>query len=144
MAYFGLSWPLLGLGLLFSILPDVDTPKSLPGRLFPLSSQLNSRFGHRTATHSLLFLAASLVFGPAAFLGALSHILLDLLTPSGVQLAWPKNLNFVLLGGPVKTGGRTENMLFWVLAAAALVLGLSAVTQRSPIELIQEVVQWHS
>ena len=142
LSCFGIGWPLFGLGLLFSLIPDLDTPKSLLGRLFPPSKWLNTRFGHRTLTHSALFLGLSYIVGPAAFLGLASHILLDLLTPSGVQLAWPQNTSYVILGGPVKTGGRTENSIFLLLLGASFWLGLAAVTQRSPIELLTEVLTW--
>ena len=38
----------------FSILPDVDHPKSTIGKIFkPLSQLLNRHFGHRTFTHSV-------------------------------------------------------------------------------------------
>ena len=144
LSCFGVGWPLFGLGLLFSVLPDIDYPKSWLGRLFPFSAKLNSRVGHRTVTHSALFLGLSYIVGPAAFLGALSHVLLDLLTPSGVQLAWPQNTSYVILGGPVKTGSRTESSICLVLLVVSVWLALAFVLQRSPLELIQEVLVWFS
>jgi inner membrane protein len=48
---------LLGLTVLGSVLPDIDHTKSPIGKLFwPLSRYLDTRYGHRTITHSLLFL----------------------------------------------------------------------------------------
>ena len=44
--------------VLGALLPDVDTPTSLIGKLvLPLARLLERRFGHRTVTHSLLGLA---------------------------------------------------------------------------------------
>lgn len=89
-----------------SILPDIDTTTSGVGRFFrPVSRFLESRFGHRTLTHSLLFtfsLAALLLplyfASPGvwfAFLyGYLSHLLLDTLNVNGVPLLWPNRLQF--------------------------------------------------
>jgi len=144
LSCFGVAWPLFGLGLLFSVLPDIDYPKSWLGRLFPFSKQLNSKIGHRTVTHSALFIGLSYIADPAAFLGAASHVLLDLLTPSGVQLLWPKNTSYVILGGPIRTGSRTEKSICLVLLAVSVWLALAFVLQRSPIELIQEVLTWSS
>jgi len=130
----------LAVGLLFSLIPDLDTPKSLLGRLFPHSKWLNGRLGHRTATHSLLALGISYIVGPAAFLGAFSHILLDSFTPAGVQLLWPRNTNYVVFGGPVRTGGRLENALFWLLAAAALALVVSGFFRTDVFSIAKEVL----
>ena len=89
-----------------SVLPDIDTTTSGVGRFFrPVSRFLESRFGHRTITHSLLFtfsLAALLLpvyfASPGvwfAFLyGYLSHLLLDTLNVNGVPLLWPHRLQF--------------------------------------------------
>lgn len=50
--------PALGTALLGGLLPDLDTPKSLIGRLLPLVSRpLEARYTHRGAAHSLLALA---------------------------------------------------------------------------------------
>jgi inner membrane protein len=45
----------LGLAILGSQLPDIDTTTSTIGKIFfPLSSFLEDRFPHRSITHSLL------------------------------------------------------------------------------------------
>lgn len=144
LSCFGLGWPLTAVGLLFAVLPDIDYPKSIPGRLCPWSAQIWKRVGHRTATHSLLFLGLFYIAGPAAFLGLASHILLDLLTPSGVQLLWPRNTSYVILGGPVKTGSRAENMLFVLLVVTSLFLIVALACHRTPFELLTEVFAWSS
>ncbi|GAA6737479.1 MULTISPECIES: metal-dependent hydrolase [Thermus] len=89
-----------------SVMPDIDTTTSGPGKFVrPLSTFLERRFGHRTLTHSLLFLLvlAFLLYPLAraqpgaywAFLaGYLSHLLLDTLNVNGVPLLWPWRLQF--------------------------------------------------
>ena len=86
------------------LMPDVDHPESSLGRRAPLLSlPLSALFGHRGATHSMFaigLLAAGLqvaalvwpVIAPAALgliIGYVSHVLADVLTPSGVPLMWP-------------------------------------------------------
>jgi membrane-bound metal-dependent hydrolase YbcI (DUF457 family) len=90
---------ILALALLLALAPDLDTPKSLIGRLLqPISVPLERRVGHRTATHSVCALA--LVSGGAYLLfprdwlvlvaAYASHIVLDLLIGVyGVMLFWP-------------------------------------------------------
>ena len=49
----------LGLAILGSQLPDLDTTTSTIGKIFfPISSWIEDRFPHRTITHSLLATAA--------------------------------------------------------------------------------------
>jgi membrane-bound metal-dependent hydrolase YbcI (DUF457 family) len=69
LAIFGvqasLHWTIILAGIIGSLAPDLDMPKSIIGRLFPfISKPLERKFGHRTITHSLLgWLAATLIFG---------------------------------------------------------------------------------
>ncbi|MBI2503655.1 MAG: efflux RND transporter periplasmic adaptor subunit [Candidatus Latescibacteria bacterium] len=102
--------PALGCALLGSLLPDLDSPKSAPGRLLPFLSQpLERRWGHRTVTHSLLaFLALALVLLPlglyrgawyaALLIGYGSHLLIDCTTKSGVPLFHPHPVQCVIPG----------------------------------------------
>lgn len=88
--------------LLLGQLPDIDTPRALLGRLLrPLSTAIETRYGHRTITHSLLALAlvagASYLLAPSYWLtlaGAYaSHLAIDLLIgASGIALLWPARL----------------------------------------------------
>ncbi len=56
----------MGLAVVGSQLPDLDTSESLIGQaLFPISRFLESRFPHRSVTHSLLATAAIAFLGPA-------------------------------------------------------------------------------
>ena len=93
----------VGTSGLFSLLPDVDTPHSFIGHKFRLTSwAVNRMFGHRTITHSLILPTISLCISPfyssgiiygvvvlSAYMGHISHILLDFMTPQGVPLLYP-------------------------------------------------------
>jgi len=90
---------------LCALLPDIDTPNSMLGKIFyPVSKFLNRKVGHRTLTHSLLFLC--LVFVSFKLLiyfqlisnsdllmigcfAVLSHLILDMFTVTGVQFFFP-------------------------------------------------------
>ncbi|WP_026695431.1 metal-dependent hydrolase [Peribacillus kribbensis] len=108
-----------------SLIPDICSPTSTIGRMIPLLDNLVSKaFGHRTITHSLLFLvAAFLLFRytpwPAAFefgiwLGMASHLFLDALTVRGIQFFWPFKIRVGLPLG-IRTGGSFEKVFFSLL-----------------------------
>ena len=120
-----------------ALLPDVDTTTSTVSRLaFPLARVLERRFGHRTATHSLLGLAVVLVpvvpLGllnrqwPVAFaLGYLSHLLIDSANKAGVPLFYPSPIRAVLPKNEafrVAVGSRGELGVLVALAVALAVL----------------------
>ncbi|SDI26578.1 metal-dependent hydrolase [Natribacillus halophilus] len=84
------------------LLPDICHPQSKAGRRIPVFSWLlRLIFGHRTFTHSLIFLVliavlTGMIPGSAgemiqhgAFIGMVSHYLLDMLTSRGIQLFYP-------------------------------------------------------
>jgi membrane-bound metal-dependent hydrolase YbcI (DUF457 family) len=86
-----------------SLLPDIDTTTAGMGRYVrPVAAWIETTYGHRTVTHSLL--AVSLLtlavwpLGPTVALallwGVLSHLLLDTLNVNGVPLLWPVRLQF--------------------------------------------------
>lgn len=110
---------------IFSALPDLDTPKSFVGRRLTLTSRLLS---HRGFTHSLVclfilyisithFLNAEIAL--CASFGWGSHIILDILNPTGVQLFWPYK-KYISLGNII-TGG------FYEIFIIAIVLVISRV-----------------
>jgi membrane-bound metal-dependent hydrolase YbcI (DUF457 family) len=86
---------------LAAILPDVDTGSSHVGQALPfLSAWLERRFGHRTLTHSVLFLVIlALVALPLGLLsddvyfclvvGYATHPFLDTMNVNGVRLFYP-------------------------------------------------------
>lgn len=100
----------LSLCIFSSLLPDVDHTKSIIGKMFyPLAKYLDTRFGHRTITHSLtaliplfiffLFLELNLInpyferigtdFSLIFLFAYLSHLILDMLTVQGIPMFYP-------------------------------------------------------
>lgn len=79
-----------------SLLPDIDHTRSPIGKLFyPISRYLDKKFGHRTITHSFLFLVittiivnsfASFHFTLVYVLAILSHFIFDMVTVKGIPL----------------------------------------------------------
>lgn len=127
----------LGLAVLGSQLPDLDTSTSLIGQLcFPVSHWLEERFPHRSVTHCLLATAALAVVAlPISYalgavklaaalpLGHLPACFSDTFTKQGVQLFWPMPGWSISVSNPrrrLTTSGPGE---YWVLAMAVAVLG---------------------
>jgi inner membrane protein len=130
----------LGVAVLSSQLPDIDTTESTIGSMFyPIASWIEARFPHRSITHSLL--ATAIV----ALLTWLSWLILtypvkvaiaiplayftscfaDTFTKQGVQLFYPEPVWCVCGSNPrrrLKTGGRGE---YWVMAVSVVVLLIS-------------------
>ncbi|MGL4369897.1 MAG: metal-dependent hydrolase [Spirochaetota bacterium] len=94
-----------------ALIPDIDHPESMAGRLCPsLSRRIMQKYGHRTITHSLFaILAVSIVLSPLIILSFFSpfskigfvaiyfslllayssHIFIDLFNRAGVKLLAP-------------------------------------------------------
>ena len=115
----GLHWTIILVAIIGSIIPDIDHPRSVIGRIFyPISSRLERAFGHRTFTHSLigwavasfafgvLIISSILIFGfvwnlefriwdlairwiSAFSISYFSHLILDMFTRRGSQMLWP-------------------------------------------------------
>ena len=137
----GTAAPLpLGLAVLGSQLPDIDTTTSIIGQvLYPLSSWIEDRYPHRSVTHSLAATVAiaTVAVAVGAALGdikpwlalPLGHMLScfsDCFTRQGVQLFWPDPAWSISVSNPkrrLRTGGPGE---YWVLAVAVglLLLGI--------------------
>jgi len=126
----GLHWTIILVAIFGAIMPDIDHPKSVIGKLFyPVSSYLERRYGHRTITHSFIGWAiASLAFAAlvlicylalgfylsfdigilslaprwiAAFsISYFSHLVLDMFNPRGSQMFWPDTGRDVLPKNP--------------------------------------------
>jgi inner membrane protein len=129
----------IGLGILGSQLPDLDTSTSYIGQIcFPLSRWLEKRYPHRSVTHCLFATVAiaivSLSIGwywgqilPAIAL-PLGHSLscfADTFTKQGVQLFYPYPAWAISVSNPrrrLTTGSPTE---YWVLAIAVTILVIS-------------------
>jgi inner membrane protein len=125
-----------------ALLPDLDSPDSLVGRLLPsISRRLAAwlRSGQAWHTPAAGFLVAiltsplalivhdGLAVSSTLFLGFAAHLLLDLLHPEGIMLLWPLSPNrYHLPGAPLQTyGGTLERRISAGLAAVGLVLLLA-------------------
>ncbi|MDJ0902196.1 MAG: metal-dependent hydrolase [Xenococcus sp. MO_188.B8] len=139
----GTAEPLpLGLAVLGSQIPDIDTTTSTVGKIcYPVSSWIEDRFPHRSITHSLLatagitavslgvnyfWLHGSIKAAIALPLGHLLSCFSDTFTKQGVQLFYPNPAWAISVSNPrrrLKTGGAGE---LWVLgiAIALLTLGI--------------------
>ncbi|MBK4207151.1 metal-dependent hydrolase [Bacillus licheniformis] len=116
-------------GVIGALIPDICHTKSKIGRRLPiLSAVVSSVFGHRTFTHSLLFLlitafAAHLYFADQSILvglmaGMASHLLLDAGTVNGIKLFFPSAIK-VRLPLYIKTGGKAEQVVLAVLTVVS-------------------------
>ena len=117
-----------------SLLPDIDHTKSFIGKVFyPLAKCINKRFGHRTITHSLIFLLSIWIitsttthclninpsYNVILFFSVLSHFILDMVTLQGIPLFYPLKKNpCVIPGNPAMRmeGGKpaTEAIAFLI------------------------------
>ena len=115
--------------LIGSMLPDIDTPTSYFGKATrPLSTWIYAKYGHRTLTHSLVFLTSvALVIFPlyayapeiayALLIGIGSHLFLDACTLKGSALLWPLSNPFHVIPEHwlLKDGSSKETPIFAVL-----------------------------
>lgn len=112
------------------LLPDICHSGSKIGRRFPaISKVVNTIFGHRTFTHSLLFLAllafilSKFVSNPSITMGLLvgvsTHLILDATTKQGIKLLYPAK---IAIRFPIttRTGGKVEGILLLVLTLVTL------------------------
>ncbi|MDM5199441.1 metal-dependent hydrolase [Fictibacillus enclensis] len=123
-----------GAGILGSLLPDLCHPNSWAGRKTKLVSTLVSKtFGHRTITHSWIFIMAviwvsnlletsyntDIKYGLLA--GVISHLILDACTTRGIQFLYPIHIRF---RSPIytKTGSPAETAISGILMIAACAL----------------------
>lgn len=116
------------------LLPDLDTPRSLPGRILAPVSAIVSKWGHRQITHSLigsgaiaLFSAPVLVLGGKWWLvvqlGYLCGWLLDAASKSGVPALYPSPKRLVFPYDPnfrLTTGSPTERLFQGLLVLIAI------------------------
>ncbi|MFK8007938.1 MAG: metal-dependent hydrolase [Saprospiraceae bacterium] len=108
------KWEYIIICIVFSLLPDIDHPGSIMGRVFkPISKFINRNYGHRTITHNLAALGVVCFFAwlvskglkteaPITFLvfgGYFSHLIFDMMTVAGVPLFYPWALNPCVIPG---------------------------------------------
>ena len=125
------TYTALASSTLGSLLPDIDTPKSAVGRVFPfLSIPIEHKFGHRQITHSWIFIAVCMIlFLPlllfkkfliysSLVLGVISHILIDMANTTGVPFFYPYYARFVFpenKSSRIEVGSKKEFILLAVL-----------------------------
>ena len=151
LAVFGVQWSLHWTIILFAILgaiiPDIDHPKSIIGKLFYfISAPIERRYGHRTITHSLIGLAIftvlfAVIIGLISFLPQISawgwidlpirwiaafsisyfsHLVLDMFNKRGSQMFWPDPGRDVIPRNPKfrsESGSKGEVLIFCILLA---------------------------
>ena len=112
--------------LVSSILPDVDSPRSFLGKSW-FGKPLNMIASHRGFLHSYTFcILLSIffalfypIFAFPFFLGYSFHLFADSFTPGGIRPFWPfKNSS----SGNVITGGKIEDVIFWVFVLINITL----------------------
>lgn len=101
----GGDWKGALVGGVASVIPDLDEHRSKFGKLFyPVSFTLNKTVGHRTFTHSLLFVVlAGIILFPffdwwvvtSTVTGIMAHIVGDMLTGK-VRVLYPAKKNLGL------------------------------------------------
>lgn len=120
-------------GAIGSIIPDICHGGSKIGRRFPiLSNIINAIFGHRTITHSLIFLVLigyiltlitdnqSIIMG--VVIGMASHLILDACTKNGIKLLYPASVT-IRLPITTRTGGTVENIVLIALTIVTICFG---------------------
>lgn len=118
--------PFLAVFILGTLVPDIDSARSLIGQSFPFIGWI---FRHRGLFHSFLTLALlssalgillqDIAFASAFALGYLSHLVLDMLNHQGIRPFYPLMYR---IKGPIRTGSVFENGIFVVCIALCLVL----------------------
>jgi inner membrane protein len=127
---------MVGAGIIGALLPDICHGGSKIGRkLSVLSKIINTLFGHRTFTHSLLFiviiawLLTSFIPSDAVKAGVLagmvSHYVLDMATKNGIKLFFPLSMT-VRFPLTTRTGSKIENLVFSILSLLSFYYGYQA------------------
>jgi inner membrane protein len=106
-----------------SLIPDIDHPKSVLGRVFfPISRFISDRFSHRTITHSWIgvfvcILVAAILWmrfpqcAAGLVCGYVSGVVGDMFTKSGVNFFFPAKVSVIVFRNPAlrfKTGSLSE------------------------------------
>lgn len=129
---------LVGAGVVGALIPDICHGGSTIGRKFPIISKVvHTLFGHRSFTHSLLFLLLigillnSFVTYEAItagiLVGMISHYILDMATKNGIKLLFPLKIT-VRFPLTTRTGGKVEYVVYAVLSLLSVYFGYGAFT----------------
>ncbi|PUB12922.1 metal-dependent hydrolase [Paenisporosarcina sp. OV554] len=127
---------LVGAGVIGAVIPDICHGGSKVGRAFPVVSKvINVLFGHRSFTHSLLFLVLMAILmnsfvtiesvTAGILVGIASHLVLDMATRNGIKLLFPLKIR-VRFPLTTRTGGAVESMVLAVLSLLSVYFGYEA------------------
>ena len=131
----------LALATAGALLPDIDHPQSWVGRRIRVVSRpLAATVGHRGVTHSVLAVIVcclllrwdnvSHAIAAPLIVGYLSHLAADLLTSSGLRLAWPLRRRYAI---PLcRTGSPSE---FVIVAGLLVWVGATVLRLNGPFGL---------
>ncbi len=133
--FLGSDPALLVTGVLASVLPNVDSSKSIPGKIFlSLSRWIEKRYPYRTITHSFLATGAiAFLLSPitllnvgvwkATVLGYFCGWFADVFTKSGVAAFYPLAARLVIPENPnlrLSTDSKSEYFVMAVLVLVAI------------------------
>ncbi len=126
-----------------SLLPDIDHTKSLIGKAFyPLAKWLDRNYGHRTITHSLLFISLlsfisftiekyfsdSYTYSTILFFSVFSHYVLDMITVQGIPLFYPFYRNpCVIPGNPSMRISSNDRRAELIAFSLFFLVGLTSI-----------------
>ena len=127
---------LVGAGVIGAMIPDICHGGSKVGRAFPVVSKvINVLFGHRSFTHSLLFLVLMAILmnsfvtiesvTAGILVGMASHLVLDMATRNGIKLLYPLKIR-VRFPLTTRTGGAVESMVLAALSLLSVYFGYEA------------------
>jgi len=113
------KWSFFVIVMFCTLLPDIDCTQSYLGK-YKILRPLQWVVKHRGFFHSFTFaVAVALIFvfyypilALPFFLGYAGHLIADSLTPEGIRIFWPLKNE---VKWRIRTGGKTENILFYVL-----------------------------
>lgn len=119
------KWLFVPLVLFSTLLPDIDSMHSFLGRKWffrPLQWFVKHRGMLHSLTFCLLITGLFALFIPVLalgfFIGYGLHLFGDSLTVEGVRLWWPSKVEN---RGPMRTGGRVERGVLWVLTILSVI-----------------------
>lgn len=137
-------------GCFGGLLPDIDHPQSMLSGWIPGSGLLGV-FGlrHRTVTHSIIFVVLLVAawfaassrfmipypFAASFFAGVASHIVSDMLTPSGVPLLYPSRRAWKAAPGIILQAGKwfgIVELIVWLAGLAGIGFAVLIIAKINP------------